>query len=79
MDSEYKPVACQLYDELGLRMLRNTVCELVLDGEEGSETVRTVIRDLFTDGDAEYVLLDSGRRIRLDRIQRVEDVESSAG
>jgi transcriptional antiterminator Rof (Rho-off) len=71
--SDYEPIACRLYDELGLCMLRGTPCTLILDND-GSETIHAVIRDIFTEGDAEYALLDKGRRIRLDLIQGVDDV-----
>ena len=74
--SNYQPVACRMYDELGLRMLRGTSCVLVIDNDTEPETIHAVVRDIVTEGDAEYVLLDSDRRIRLDRIQRVDDVES---
>jgi len=76
--SDYEPDSCRLYDELGLRMLRGIPCKLIVDSGD-TETIRAVIRDVFTEGDAEYVLLDTGRRIRLDRIQRVDDVAPTSG
>ena len=77
MSTDYQPVACGFYDELGLRMLRETPSVLVVATDDETETIQAVIRDVFTEGDAEYVRLDDGRRIRLDRIQRVDDVEPS--
>ncbi len=77
MRDDYQSIACRLYDELGLRMLRGTPCVLVIDTEEGAETIETVIQDVFSEGEAEYVRLDDDTRIRLDRIQRVEDAEPS--
>jgi transcriptional antiterminator Rof (Rho-off) len=75
LDSDaYQPVACGFYDELGLRMMRGRSCTLVVDDGGGAETTEAVIEDVFTDGDAEYVRLDDDRRIRLDHIQRVDDV-----
>ena len=41
---------------------------------EQTETIEAVIADVFTEGDAEYVRLDDDRRIRFDRIRRVDDV-----
>jgi len=73
MRDDYRPVSCRLYDELGLRMMHGARCVLVIDTEEGTEAVETIIRDVFSEGDAEYVRLDDGTRIRLDRIQRVDD------
>ena len=70
----YEPVACSFHDELGLRMMRGRPCTLVVDGREQTETIEAVIADVFTEGGAECVRLDDGRRIRLDRIRRVDDV-----
>lgn len=74
MASDYTPVACSFYDELGLRMMRGQACTLVVGEEDASQTVEGVIEDVYTEGDAEYVRLDDGRRIRLDLIQQVDDV-----
>ena len=70
----YEPVACSFYDELGLRMMRERPCTLVVDDGERTEMIEAVLADVFTEGDAEYVRLDDDRRIRLDRIRRVDDV-----
>ena len=70
----YEPVACSFYDELGLRMMRGRPCTLVVDEGEQAETIEAVLADIFTEGDAEYVRLDDDRRIRLNRIRRVDDV-----
>ena len=70
----YEPVACSFYDELGLRMMRERPCTLVVDEGEQAETIEAVLADIFTEGDAEYVRLDDDRRIRLNRIRRVDDV-----
>jgi transcriptional antiterminator Rof (Rho-off) len=75
---DYQPVACSFYDELGLRMMRSRPCTMVVENGDQPETVEAVIQDLRTDGDAEYVCLDDGRRIRLDRIRRVDDVERAS-
>lgn len=74
METDYQPISCGFYDELGLRMMRGAPCELEVQEEDGTETIRTIIRDVFTEGDAEYVRLDDDRRIRLDHILRVDDI-----
>jgi transcriptional antiterminator Rof (Rho-off) len=73
--SDYEPVACGFYDELGLRMMRGTPSRLVIEGQNRRETRKAVIDDLYTEGDAEYVRLSGGRTIRLDRIVQVDDVD----
>lgn len=74
--SDYEPVACRFYDELGLRMLRGQRCTLVLDLDAGTvQTVEVRIEDIVTEGDEEFVHLSDGSRVRLDRIRRVDDVD----
>ena len=73
--SDYRPVACGFYDELGLRMMRGTPCRLVVETDDGREAVETTIDDLYTEGDAEYVRPENGTTIRLDRIVEVDEVE----
>jgi transcriptional antiterminator Rof (Rho-off) len=71
---DYEPVACGFYDELGLRMMRGEPCTLVVGTEDATQPIEAVIADVYTEGDAEYVRLADGRRIRLDLIQQVDDV-----
>lgn len=75
MSTDYQPVSCGFYDELGLRMMRGCSCTLVVAYGEATETIETVIQDLYTEGDAEYVQIEDGQRIRLDRIQQVDDID----
>ncbi|MFB6249832.1 MAG: transcriptional antiterminator, Rof [Salinibacter sp.] len=73
--SDYQPVACSLYDDLGLRLMRGTASRLVVEGDDGPETLETTIDDLYTQSDAEYLRLENGRTVRLDRIVEVEDID----
>jgi len=74
--SEYEPVACRFYDELGLRMLRGQPCTLIIDpGSAPVQTVEARIDAIATEGDEEFVHLSDGSRVRLDRIRRVDDID----
>lgn len=73
--STYQPVTCSFYDELGLRMMRGTPCRLVVKANNDHDVIETQIEDLYTEGDAEYVRLEKGRTIRLDRVLEVDDVK----
>ena len=75
MASDYQPVSCGFYDELGLRMLRGQACTLVVGDDDTTQTVEAVIEDIYTEGDAEYVRLADGTTLRLDRIVEVDEVE----
>ena len=72
MPSDYKPISCDLYDELELRSLRKLVIELQF--LRGSETVTltTTIDDLNTREGEEFATLGTGEIIRLDRLVMVD-------
>jgi len=72
--SNYQPVACSVYDDLGLRLMRGAASRLVVEGDDGRETLGTTIDDLYTQGDAEYLRLENGRIVRLDRVVSAEDL-----
>lgn len=68
----YTPIACSQHDQyLAWATLRQAIDVLYNDeaGQERSATGR--ILDVFTQQDrTEWMILDSGERIRLDRIRR---------
>jgi transcriptional antiterminator Rof (Rho-off) len=86
--SDYQPVACGFYDEVGLRMMSGRPCTIVFEtggaeaggaeaggAENEAKTVEARITDVTTEPDGEYAHLSTGRTIRLDRIRRIDDVE----
>jgi transcriptional antiterminator Rof (Rho-off) len=72
--NNYQPVACGFYDELGLRMMRGASSRLLVETDDGPDVIETHIEDLYTEGGAEYVRLENGRTIRLDRVLEVDDI-----
>ncbi|PEN13655.1 hypothetical protein CRI94_10145 [Longibacter salinarum] len=74
MADDYQPIACGFYDELGIRMMRGHTCTLLLEVDDDTEEVTAVITDIYSDGDEEFAELNGSRRIRLDRIARVDHV-----
>ena len=74
-DSDYTPIACRAYDDLGLRMMRGTPTTLTVQDAEANapRTITARITDIYSADGAEYVRLDSGATVRLDRIVKVED------
>jgi transcriptional antiterminator Rof (Rho-off) len=75
MSDEYRPIACGFYDELGIRMMRGQTCTLLLEDGESTDEVTAVITDIYSDGDEEYAEVNGARRVRLDRIARVDYVD----
>ncbi|MEO1513580.1 MAG: hypothetical protein AAFV95_01165 [Bacteroidota bacterium] len=66
---EYRPIACGFYDELLLLAQRQTACLLQYTDADGQKQEhRSHIADVYSREGAEYLRLDSGEEIRLDRV-----------
>lgn len=69
MSTPYHPIACDYHSELELWCLHKTRCTIVAHDEAGqTQTLQAVIRDIVTRDKQEFVLLDDGSAIRLDRL-----------
>jgi len=74
--TEYRPIACAVYDELALYVLRRQRVVLEIAPPDASpETVAGRIADLYTRGTEEYLRLESGREVRLDHVKGVSEAE----
>ena len=66
----YQPISCAYYDELealAVQKRRNTVQYYDLDGNE--TTLRDVmITDFYVDNKVEYMKLDDGHDVQLDKL-----------
>ena len=70
--TDYEPIACSVHDRLEDFAVRRTELHVRyddLDGRERSAGGRIV--DLYARDGAEYLRLDSGAEIRLDRLRDV--------
>lgn len=73
----YRPIACSLHDELQLRALRGTPVSVRVrgPGDGGEEEVcHGRITDLTSRDGAEYLVMESGRRFRLDQLLEVDGI-----
>jgi Rho-binding antiterminator len=72
MERPYVPISCAFYDELLALAGEGRGCEIRYRDDAGEEaTVRARIQDVFSRAGAEFVLLDSGATLRLDRLIEV--------
>jgi len=72
MDSKYKPVNCDSYDELEALSIHREVCKVVFTDDNGERQVENgKIRDIFTNNHVEYLRMHDGKEIRLDKIESV--------
>lgn len=73
MSDPYHPIDCGLHDELQLRVLRRRAVELAWRDSRGTTMRReAVLQDVFSRDAAEYVRLDDGTEVRLDRLVTVD-------
>jgi len=75
MTSTYTPINCEFHDVLEATATTRRRVAIVFIGEDGQqETVQARITDLQASNGVEHMLLDDGRRIRLDAIVSVDGV-----
>ena len=72
-DAPYQPISCDFHDLLEAAATRRSVVTLeIRDAADVVERVQVRISDIVTRADGEYVLLDDGRSVRLDRIVSID-------
>ncbi len=72
MKSSYQPINCDFYDELEAWATLQQLCTIEFWDEAGATlTTQGMILDLFIEEKAEYLRLDTGVTIRLDRLLQV--------
>ncbi len=72
----YRPIDCGYHDHLLALATLRRACEVVYsDGEGEPRTTEGRIVDVFSRGGAEFLTLDDGTEVRLDRLVRVAGVE----
>ena len=73
MDTEYTPISCAAHDELLALATKRQRCELVVRGADGGTArLEGVIQDVYTSEGAEYLRLNDGSVVRLDRLVSVD-------
>ena len=71
---KYQPVACSFYDVLQEAVTRRLYSKIQYYTEiHEFITVSAVIKDLYTKNGEEFIALNTGEVIRLDRIVRIND------
>jgi len=74
-EQPYQPIDCDYYDRLEAWATMRTPCLLVFLDEEGvQQEVSGLIADLYVVNKAEYLHMDNGLTVRLDRLLAVNGV-----
>lgn len=73
----YKPVSCDFYDVLESLSTLKERCRITYEGEQERESkTEGVIRNLYTRDRVEFLSMDNGAEVRLDKISGVEKLQS---
>lgn len=76
----YAPIECSLHDRLEALATLGRPCRVVYRTEAGeARELEGRLVDVFARGGAEFVKLDSGDEIRLDRLEWVDGVRYGGG
>lgn len=77
--SPYTPVGCGFYDMLEAAAVRKVVTHVRYLEEDGRETrYAGLILDVYSRGQEEFVVIEGGREIRLDRLAEIDGVVNTA-
>lgn len=68
MSELYKPIDCNFYDRLEAAATRRKVVVIRYVGDKGPEETQGIIIDLRIADGAEWLFLDTGFSLRLDRL-----------
>jgi Rho-binding antiterminator len=72
MEQKYTPVSREFYEELEDLALARKHCEVVFEQEGARVTELGVIDRIYEEDGVEFLRMDSGLHIRLDRLIRVD-------
>lgn len=72
---EYTPVPCNFYDQLEAFATLGTPCEIRFLQDGRPVIVKGKITDLYTRESVEYLKMDNGMEIRLDKITSVNGIQ----
>lgn len=80
MTEKYKPISCTYHDILESLSMRRELCTIIyVDELNVQHTVRDRISDIFARQGEEYIKLDSGTLIRLDKLKLVNETWFGTG
>lgn len=78
MNEKYIPIACETYDLIEQLIIKKTPFSLKYYNDEHEEVTFTAIAvDVFSNDGAEFLKLDSGLILRLDKIKSIDNITIS--
>lgn len=68
MSNDYVPISCSFYDEFEAAAVKRINCEIIYKDEEMEKSTIAKVIDFKTKNKEEFMILDRGIQIRLDKI-----------
>ncbi|MCX2742551.1 hypothetical protein OO013_01670 [Mangrovivirga sp. M17] len=75
MEKPYKPISCSFYDYLEAYIIEGSQHKVIYKSEQGSmETTYVKLKDLRTDSGEEFLYLENGTKLRLDKLIGIDEI-----
>lgn len=75
MENKYIPISCHFYDELESLAVKRIKSKIVFLEDDLKNEIEDFIVDFKNINKEEFMILSSGKQIRLDKIVKVNDKE----
>ncbi|MFC2185673.1 hypothetical protein ACFCT7_00055 [Fulvivirgaceae bacterium LMO-SS25] len=77
MKTEYRPIDCNFYDNFEAFATQGKLCSIYYMNEQNQmQFIEDYIKTITIEDKVEYLMLNSNLRIRLDKIFRINGLES---
>ncbi len=77
MEDKYIPISCAYYDEFEAAAVKRIECTIVYKDKNEEKTINAKVIDFKTINKEEFMILDNGLKIRLDKIVLFNDLSPS--
>lgn len=75
MKNRYKPISCASYDQLEELAVRKRLCDIsYLEDNNIELSMKNRIVNIITKNKEEFLILENGTHIRLDKVIRINDI-----
>jgi len=74
MDDIYKTVNCQFYDKLESLAIKKIKLQIYYMDNENEKIIEDIIVDFKTKNKEEFLILNNGTQIRLDKILKINEI-----
>lgn len=80
MKTTYQPISCDFYDHIEIFAMRKTTVAIEYRDNTGAvQRLSSRILDTKVANKEEFILLENGREIRMDRLLKINEIEFPQG